>query len=221
MLHSLAGVNPNVPAHDRSSAQHDASDPPGTDALFGDASIAPIAGSARVHLPRIRAPALTTPAPLSSSGRLAADARNQRKGSAGSASAGGDRERGASSTSRFALAFRATHKRADGANSLPEAGGAYARGLRPRSVTAVPLLANRRYEAMCGATPAFLLAEASGRPGCVAACVGDRHVPCARVSSTFLNRYMHIPVTLADSAVRSRLSGAKHEGCAPVRLLLS
>ena len=48
MLHLLPGVNPSVPAHDR-FPQHDASDPLGTDASFGDASIAPIAGAARVH----------------------------------------------------------------------------------------------------------------------------------------------------------------------------
>jgi hypothetical protein len=60
----------------------------------------------------------------------------------------------------WALASRATHKLADGANSLPEAGGAYARCLRPQSVTAVPLLANTGSLGSSAASPAFVLARA-------------------------------------------------------------
>ena len=48
MLHLLPGVNPRS-LLTIASPQHDASDPLGTDASFGDASIAPIAGAARVH----------------------------------------------------------------------------------------------------------------------------------------------------------------------------
>ncbi len=47
----------------------------------------------------------------------------------------------------------------DGANSLPEAGGAYARGPRPQSVTAVPLVATSRCVATCRPRPALCSRE--------------------------------------------------------------
>ena len=53
----------------------------------------------------------------------------------------------------------------DGANSLPEAGGAYARGPRPQSVTAVPLLANTGSLGSPAASPAFVLAQAFAAHG--------------------------------------------------------
>ena len=43
----------------------------------------------------------------------------------------------------------------DGANSLPEAGGAYARGPRPQSVTAVPLLAKSSNQTSWPVAPCF------------------------------------------------------------------
>jgi hypothetical protein len=65
----------------------------------------------------------------------------------------------------WALASRATHKRADGANSLPEAGGAYARGPRPPSVTAVPILAICETSSTTGTLPCFALVTGmSGLP---------------------------------------------------------
>ena len=60
-----------------------------------------------------------------------------------------------------ALASRATHKRADGAKSLPDADGAYARGARPQSVTAVPLLAISETLARRRSRPAFAFARVS------------------------------------------------------------
>ena len=61
----------------------------------------------------------------------------------------------------WALASRATHKRADGAKSLPDADGAYARGARPQSVTAVPLLAISETLARRRSRPAFAFARVS------------------------------------------------------------
>ena len=55
--------------------------------------------------------------------------------------------------------FRATHSAPDAANSLPEAGGAYPRGPRPQSVTAVPLEARSGSLMKSGPTPAFVLAR--------------------------------------------------------------
>jgi len=47
MLHLLPGVVPSVPAHDRSSTQHDAPEPPGTDDSFGDVGGAPATSAFR------------------------------------------------------------------------------------------------------------------------------------------------------------------------------
>jgi len=47
MLHLLPGVDPSVPAHDRSSTQHDAPEPPGTDDSFGDVGGAPATSAFR------------------------------------------------------------------------------------------------------------------------------------------------------------------------------
>ena len=53
----------------------------------------------------------------------------------------------------------------DGANSLPEAGGAYARGPRPQSVTAVPLLANCASPAISGERLAMSECRCATSPG--------------------------------------------------------
>jgi hypothetical protein len=47
MLHVLTGVDPSVRAHDRSSTQHDASEPPGTDDSFGDVGGSPATSAFR------------------------------------------------------------------------------------------------------------------------------------------------------------------------------